>query len=110
MGTTIDFATDAPAGTMTATVIAASVLIIIMGTQVGGVAILETLAAAVAHGAVTQIQHGVVIMETTIGQLPPIQSIAIAVLARHLPPAGDIAADAKTTIITIKAAQDLHGI
>ena len=81
-----------------------------MGTQVGGVAILEVPEAAVAHGAVTQIQDGVVIMETTIGQLPPIQSIAIAVLARHLPRAGDIAADAKTTIITIKAAQDLHGI
>merc|ERR1719225_2069502 len=71
-----------------------------MGTQVGGVAILEALEAAVAHGAVTQIQVGVVIMETTTGQLPPTQSIAIAVLARRLPRAGDIVADAQTTIIT----------
>jgi len=81
-----------------------------MGTQVGGVAILETLAAAVAHGAVTQIQGGVVIVETTTGQVPPTPSIAIAVLARRLPLAGDIVAGAKTTIITIQAAQDLHGI
>jgi len=81
-----------------------------MGTQVGGVAILVTLAAAVAHGAVTQIQDGVVIVETTTGQLPPTPSIAIAVLARRLPRAGDIVAGAKTTIITIQAAQDLHGI
>ena len=81
-----------------------------MGIQVGGVAILETQEAAVAHGAVTQIQVGAVIMETTIGQLPPTPSIAIAVLARRLPRAGDIVAGAKTTIITIQAAQDLHGI
>ena len=81
-----------------------------MGTQVGGVAILETQEAAVAHGAVTQIQDGVVIVETTTGQLPPTPSIAIAVLARRLPRAGDIVAGAKTTIITIQAAQDLHGI
>lgn len=75
-----------------------------MGTQVGGVAILE------AHGAVIQIQVGVATMETTIGQLPPILSIAIAVLVLHLPRVGDIVADAKTTIIIIQAAQDLHGI
>ena len=81
-----------------------------MGIQVGGVAILETQEAAVAHGAVTQIQDGVVIVETTTGQLPPTPSIAIAVLARRLPRAGDIVAGAKTTIITIQAAQDLHGI
>ena len=81
-----------------------------MDIQVGGVAILETQEAAVAHGAVTQIQDGVVIVETTTGQLPPTPSIAIAVLARRLPRAGDIVAGAKTTIITIQAAQDLHGI
>jgi len=82
-----------------------------MGIQVGGVAILETQEAAVAHGAVTQIQDGVVVVvETTTGQLPPTPSIAIAVLARRLPRAGDIVAGAKTTIITIQAAQDLHGI
>jgi hypothetical protein len=82
-----------------------------MDIQVGGVAILETPAAAVAHGAVTQIQDGVVVVvETTTGQLPPTPSIAIAVLARRLPRAGDIVAGAKTTIITIQAAQDLHGM
>jgi len=82
-----------------------------MDIQVGGVAILETQEAAVAHGAVTQIQDGVVVVvETTTGQLPPTPSIAIAVLARRLPRAGDIVAGAKTTIITIQAAQDLHGI
>jgi len=83
-----------------------------MDIQVDGVAILETQEAAVAHGAVTQIQDGVVvvIVETTTGQLPPTPSIAIAVLARRLLRAGDIVAGAKTTIITIQAAQDLHGI
>ena len=82
-----------------------------MGIQVGGVAILETQEAAVAHGAVTQIQDGVVVVvEITTGQLPPTPSIAIAVLVRRLPRAGDIVAGAKTTIITIQAAQDLHGI
>jgi len=82
-----------------------------MDIQVGGVAILETQEAAVAHGAVTQIQDGVVVVvETTTGQLPPTPSIAIAVLARRLPRAGDIVAGAKTTIITIQAAQDLHGM
>ena len=82
-----------------------------MGIQVGGVAILETQEAAVAHGAVTQIQVGAVIMETTIGQLPPTPSIAIAAPARLLPRAGNIVpADVKITIITIKAVQGLHGI
>jgi hypothetical protein len=82
-----------------------------MDIQVGGVAILETQEAVVAHGAVTQIQDGVVVaVETTTGQLSPTPSIAIAVLARRLPRAGDIVAGAKTTIITIQAAQDLHGI
>jgi len=82
-----------------------------MDIQVGGVAILETQEAAVTHGAVTQIQDGVVVVvETTTGQLPPTPSIAIAVLALRLPRAGDIVAGAKTTIITIQAAQDLHGI
>jgi hypothetical protein len=82
-----------------------------MGTQVVGVAILETQEAAVAHGAVTLIQVGAVIAETTIGQLPPIPSIAIAAPARLLHRAGDfVPADVKTTIITIQAVQDLHGI
>ena len=81
-----------------------------MGIQVGGVAILETQEAAVPHGAVTQIQVGAVIMETTIGQLPPTPSIAIAAPARLLRPVEDIVADVKTTIITIQAIQGLHGI
>ena len=81
-----------------------------MDIQVGGVAILETQEAAVAHGAVTRIQVGAVIAETTIGQLPPIPSIAIAAPARLLRHAEDIVADAKTTIITIQAIQGLHGI
>ena len=81
-----------------------------MVIQVGGVAILETQEAAVAHGAVTQIQVGAVIMETTIGQLPPTPSIAIAAPARLLRRVEDIVADVKTTIITIQAVQDLHGI
>ena len=81
-----------------------------MGIQVGGVAILETQEAAVAHGAVTQIQVGAVIMETTIGQLPPTPSIAIAAPARLLRRVEDIVADVRTTIITTQAAQDLHGI
>ena len=80
-----------------------------MGIQVGGVAILETQEAAVAHGTVTQIQVGAVIVETTIGQLPPIPSIAIAVPARLLHLVEDIVADVKTTI-TIQAVQALHGI
>jgi len=80
-----------------------------MGIQVGGVAILETQEAAVAHGAVTQIQVGAVIVEAIIGQLTPTPSIAVAALARLLPRAGNIVpADVK--IITIKAVQDLHGI
>jgi hypothetical protein len=82
-----------------------------MGIQVDGVAILETQEAAVVHGAVTQIQVGAVIMETTIGQLHPTPSIAIAAPARLLPCAGNIVpADVKTTIITIRVVQDLHGI
>ena len=81
-----------------------------MGIQVDGVAILETQEVAVAHGAVTQIQVGAVIMETIIGQLPPTPSIAIAAPARPLHRAEDIVADVKTTIITIQAIQGLRGI
>jgi hypothetical protein len=109
--TMADFATDAPAGTMTAIVIAVSVWLTTMGTQVVGVAILETQEAVVAHGAATQIQVGAVIVEAIIGQLTPTPSIAIAAPARLLPRAGNIVpADVKITIITIKAVQDLHGI
>ena len=57
-----------------------------MGTQVGGVAILETQEAAVAHGAVTPIQVGAVTVEAIIGQLTPTPSIAVAAPARLLLP------------------------
>jgi hypothetical protein len=82
-----------------------------MGIQVDGVAILETQEAAVAHGAVTPIQVGAVIVEAIIGQLTPTPSIAIVAPVRLLPRAGNIVpADVKITIITIKEVQDLHGI